>query len=507
MFTAQNLQLNRGSSTANAQGKYTTTFHTFKDTESTIANIIAYFPPFLGQNPTQENILVGDHIYILGSDTTSCNEILSLDPFTVGSNLFAAPSVGLSVGAPITGVDQNGAVISSETFTLEKADGTHPGIVTTADQTFAGIKTFANGIVAPGTNYTVSTPITAIDNNTLVINNTTKVVQSEIADATHAGIVSSSAQTFGGVKTFADGIVAPGTTYTIGAPAVASDNNGLVINNTTSTLQTQLADATHAGIVSATTQSFGGAKTFIAPTTVLAGTDVTAPTLPLSGLIIRGDDANIGSVTIGGSTVQLMSHLFGSLDLGIVGGVGFDNTDDTGQRLYFSLDTTTFPDGAGMSLYSDGTAEMLGNRLQAYGFTYSADGIEFPSSDQIGTFLDFSDTAVFQGAFSSPTKSVPYTLQGINHTFTLMVADLTPVAVTDPGQPIFTGSSSFPSRARPTVTNKSALITVTNNGVVGIGQVLIDGGGNIHIYSDLINSGFTGVSGFPSFSITWTTTS
>lgn len=48
----------------------------------------------------------------------------------------------------------NGASISTVNLTLQPADGTNPGVVTTAAQTFGGVKTFTDGIV-PGTGMTL----------------------------------------------------------------------------------------------------------------------------------------------------------------------------------------------------------------------------------------------------------------------------------------------------------------------------------------------------------------
>lgn len=206
MFSGQNLQLNRGSSTANAQGSYTATAHTYIDMSSTVATIKSYFPDYLGQGVTQEFLHINDLLYIFGSDNTNCCQILSLAPFTVGADLFSGAS-GLSILPPIAPIDLNGAVISGDTFSLENADATHPGIITTGTQTFSGVKTFANGIVAPGTTYTTGAPIAATDANGLVINNTTSVIQAELADATHAGIVSATTQTFGGTKTFSNATI------------------------------------------------------------------------------------------------------------------------------------------------------------------------------------------------------------------------------------------------------------------------------------------------------------
>ena len=63
----------------------------------------------------------------------------------------AAPASGVSVVGtiPVTS-NVKGATISGTTITLTPADGTNGGIVTSAAQTFAGTKTFANANIAGG---------------------------------------------------------------------------------------------------------------------------------------------------------------------------------------------------------------------------------------------------------------------------------------------------------------------------------------------------------------------
>ena len=51
--------------------------------------------------------------------------------------------------------------------------------------------------------------------------------------------------------------------YTATAAVAATDNNGIIINNTTHQIKLEFADATHNGIVSTTTQDFNGVKIFL----------------------------------------------------------------------------------------------------------------------------------------------------------------------------------------------------------------------------------------------------
>jgi hypothetical protein len=173
-----------------------------------------------------------------------------------------APGTNYTAVAPLVATDNNSFIINNSTnqIAVEFADATHNGIVSTVAQSFNGTKTFT-AIVAPGTNYATVAPVVAINNNGFTINNTTNQIAAELADATHNGIVSTAAQSFGGTKTFT-AIVAPGTNYAAVAPIVATDNNSFTINNTTNQIAAELADATHNGVVSTATQAFSGIKQF-----------------------------------------------------------------------------------------------------------------------------------------------------------------------------------------------------------------------------------------------------
>jgi hypothetical protein len=145
MFSQQNLQLDRGFSTSHTQGRFTTALHRYSDLTATIGDIKAGFPPFLGQGVTQEVVLVNDLIFITGSDGVVVSQILSLSPFTVGVDLFSGAS-GLSVGPTTVATDGNAAKINGNVLQMEVADATHSGIVTNLPQDFGGPKTFHDNL-------------------------------------------------------------------------------------------------------------------------------------------------------------------------------------------------------------------------------------------------------------------------------------------------------------------------------------------------------------------------
>jgi hypothetical protein len=124
-----------------------------------------------------------------------------------------------------------------------------------------------------------------------------------VTDATHGGVLTAGAQTIGGVKTFNDGIsltnaagffgAAPalsqlvivnaagnlGTTGVVpaGALAVGPINATPVADGmdyTAGVLSLHEADSTHGGVISTSTQSIGGAKTFTASETNVSGVHI-----------------------------------------------------------------------------------------------------------------------------------------------------------------------------------------------------------------------------------------
>jgi len=60
------------------------------------------------------------------------------------------PSSAKAIVAPVAAVDSNGATLSNGNFAQEYADGTHPGIVSTSAQTFAGAKSFSSSLLPSG---------------------------------------------------------------------------------------------------------------------------------------------------------------------------------------------------------------------------------------------------------------------------------------------------------------------------------------------------------------------
>ncbi len=102
----------------------------------------------------------------------------------------------------------------------------------------AGIPLYLNGVLynpLVGSGYTTDTPTAATDANGIIVDNTTGQINLEIADATHAGITTTAAQTFAGNKTFNNDIIVNGTTKTdYIEPASASPTLNIATTTATS---------------------------------------------------------------------------------------------------------------------------------------------------------------------------------------------------------------------------------------------------------------------------------
>lgn len=155
-FTKQGLQVNRGNTTAHTQGSGVSVEHSYLSSD-TIAVITApgYFPPnFVSPDSGSPNIApqsladsikINDTLFIRGSNGAVLVLIESLDPVTLGSDLFGA-SGALEVDVPIAPTDNNGLVFNGTALQTEFADATHNGILSTAAQSIAGEKTLLGGI-------------------------------------------------------------------------------------------------------------------------------------------------------------------------------------------------------------------------------------------------------------------------------------------------------------------------------------------------------------------------
>ena len=169
------------------------------------------------------NIAVG--YQVLNKNTTGSGNTASgfqaLSLITTGTNNIALGSLAGSAltNANSSNIDIGNVGIASDNGAIRIGTaGTHTtnfqaGIYN-VNPGASGVPVFISstgqlGTVGEGVNYTAIAPIAATDNNGIIINNSTSQINLEFADATHNGIVSTTNQTFTGTKTFATAVNTP----------------------------------------------------------------------------------------------------------------------------------------------------------------------------------------------------------------------------------------------------------------------------------------------------------
>jgi collagen type VII alpha len=177
-------------------------------------------------------------------------KVLGLD--TTGNVIYvndAGVGSATSLGAVGTTPNANGATLTAGVLNLEPATITTPGVVTTTTQSFAGLKAFVNNT---GTDF--KSAVATGDILTLLAN--------QSGAASFNGILTTTDLTAARTYTLPD---ASGTicltntcVSSLGAPTGTNANGGAI---TAGVLNLSFADATNPGIVSTTTQTFAGNKT------------------------------------------------------------------------------------------------------------------------------------------------------------------------------------------------------------------------------------------------------
>jgi hypothetical protein len=176
----------------------------------------------------------------------------------------------LAIGAVATTPNINGASISadstSRTITLHPADATNPGIVTAGAQTFGGDKTFNNNVNVNGTLQLNSLANNATADSVLVVTN--GVIQKRQVSASAFG---NAIRSINGNRDSAQGITFRNTGTDLTVSTNGTDSIYLNVPN---------AAAAARGVVSTTAQTFAGTKTFqdsvAAAKAILVGTTGSA---------------------------------------------------------------------------------------------------------------------------------------------------------------------------------------------------------------------------------------
>lgn len=169
--------------------------------------------------------------------------LITADPITLNTTLLTftefTGTYRISVGTA------NGLSISGNALSLAAAGAAAAGAVTAGTQTLAGNKTFSGSISASNLSGTNTGDLTLATVGSTPANAgaslSGQVLTLQPADATHAGAVSTAAQTFAGEKTFSNGVASnlveassASSVSVAGAPTDASNAVGVVLSSSVS---------------------------------------------------------------------------------------------------------------------------------------------------------------------------------------------------------------------------------------------------------------------------------
>ncbi len=159
----------------------------------------------------------------------------------LNGNVNAISAAAISIGtydsqAPAA----NAAVLALNVLYLQSADATHPGMVNTGVQTFAGVKTFSSTISA------------SINGNAA----TATALAANPTDCAVAGTFANAIDAQGNLTC----ATPAGSSFTVAPFNVVTSNDGLTIQG--AQIFAQAATATIPGMVSNSSQTFSGTKTF-----------------------------------------------------------------------------------------------------------------------------------------------------------------------------------------------------------------------------------------------------
>lgn len=189
------------------------------------------------------------------------------NPFT--SNFDEINSVTLATVGAVP--NTSGASISTDQIlTLQPADGSNPGLITAGTQTIGGNKTFSGTIAASNLSGTNTGDVTLAAVGAVPSANgaslSGQVLTLQPASGTLPGLITAGTQTIGGAKTFSGAISASNLSGTntgdVTLTAVGSTPSANGASLSGQALTLQPASATLPGVVTAIAQTLAGVKTF-----------------------------------------------------------------------------------------------------------------------------------------------------------------------------------------------------------------------------------------------------
>jgi len=300
--------------------------------------------------------LAASYVLTLPPNDGASGEVLQTDgngvlTWTAVSGAGAVTSMAAFGSTP----NANGGSIASNALTLQPADATNPGGVSTGAQTFAGAKTF-NGAVTAGAagtglavtnNASVGGTATVTGNlrtdGLLQMSGTTSsfpalkrssaALETRLADDS-AYAVLRAADPVGNNDVVTKQYLANNSVISVGGFGSTPNNNGLTL--TGNALNMEPADATHPGGISTGVQTLAGAKTFSgAGSFTAAGTGLAVTNNATIGgtLDVSGNTTVTGNVAIGTTSAGTKLDVVGAITSRPYG----TNTGETGQLILREL--------------------------------------------------------------------------------------------------------------------------------------------------------------------------
>jgi hypothetical protein len=209
----------------------------------------------------------------------------------------------ITIGAVASSPDVNGATINttgtSREIVLHPADATHAGIVTAGAQTFGGNKTFENNVTVNGTATLNNVANNSSSDSVLVINN--GVVEKRQVSAAAFG---NAIRNINGNRDSAQGFVFKATGTDLTVSTNGTDSVFLNVPN---------AGAAARGVVSTSVQTFAGSKTFqdsvAAAKSILVGNTGNAnSTMQVDGSIAMSIKTVSSNYTLTGSDNTILAN-------------------------------------------------------------------------------------------------------------------------------------------------------------------------------------------------------
>jgi hypothetical protein len=149
-FYTQSISVGAVGAAPNANGSLMTgNVLTLEPASATLPGVVTAGAQSFGGAKTFGGLVTASASLVVTGGITATTTVAATGAVT-GSNLTGTNTGDVTLGAVAAVPNANGSSLAGQVLTLQPADGTFPGVVTTGAQTFAGAKTFASVNVGAG---------------------------------------------------------------------------------------------------------------------------------------------------------------------------------------------------------------------------------------------------------------------------------------------------------------------------------------------------------------------